>query len=105
MDNLTLQPRPNKLHNITLSEKVNVNALTKLIHGSLLKSTLSKWKGFCFSSEKQQLTKYLSLINHGIATVNYKKSNDSLWGRSNPVNMVSLFAIRSEIRHTNLRRC
>jgi phage/plasmid-associated DNA primase len=100
MDHLTLQPRPNKLHNITLSEKVNVNALTKLIHGSLLKSTVSKWKEFCFSSEKQQLTKYLSLINHGIATVNYKKSNDSLWGRSNPVNMVSLFAIRREIRHT-----
>jgi phage/plasmid-associated DNA primase len=100
MDNLTLQSRPNKLHNITLSEKVNVNILTKLIHSSLLKSTLSKWKGFCFSSEKQQLTKYLSLINHGIATVNYKKSNDSLWGRSNPANMVSLFAIRREIRHT-----
>lgn len=62
MDNLTLQPHANKLHDITLYEKVNVNALSKLIHSSLLKPTLSKWKQFNYTSEKQQLTKYLSLI-------------------------------------------
>jgi phage/plasmid-associated DNA primase len=100
MDNLTLQPHPNKLHNITLHEKVDVNALTKLIHSSLLKITISKWKQFNFTSEKQQLTKYLNLIQHGIATIHYQKSNGSVWGRSNPDNMVALFSIRKEIRHT-----
>ena len=63
MDNLTLQPSANKLHDITLYEKVDVNALTKLIHSSLLKPTLSKWKQFNYTSEKQQLTKYLALIH------------------------------------------
>lgn len=100
MENITLQPRISKLHNIILHEKVNVNALTKLIHSSLLKPTLSKWKQFNYTSEKQQLTKYLSLIQHGIATVHYHKCGESIWGRSNPDGMVSLFSIRREIRHS-----
>ena len=100
MNGLTLQPYVSKIHNITLFEKVDVNSLTKLIHSSLLKPTLSKWKQFNYTSEKQQLTKYLSLIQHGIASVHYQKCNGSLWGRSNPDNMVSLFSMRREIRHT-----
>jgi len=100
MENITLQPRISKLHDIILHEKVNVNALTKLIHSSLLKPTLSKWKQFNYTSEKQQLTKYLSLIQHGIATVHYHKCGESVWGRSNPDGMVSLFSIRRKIRHT-----
>lgn len=100
MDNLTLQPIASKINNITLFEKVDVNALTKLIHSSLLKPTLSKWKAFNFTSEKQQLSKYLTLINHGTAKIHYQKCEGSVWGRSNPDGMVSLFAIRKEIRHT-----
>jgi phage/plasmid-associated DNA primase len=100
MDNLTLQPRLSKLHSITLHERVDVNALTKLIHSSLLKPMLSKWKQFNYTSEKQQLTKYIKLIQHGIATVNYHKCDGSDWGRSNPDGMVSLFSMRRTIRHT-----
>ena len=100
MENLTLQMRTSKLHDITLYEKVNVNALTKLINGSLLKPTLSKWKQFNYTSEKQQLMKYLSLIHHGVAIIHYHKCGESNWGRSNPDGMVSLFSIRREIRHT-----
>jgi len=100
MDNLTLQPVDSKINNITLFEKVDVNALTKLIHSSLLKPTLSKWKAFNFTSEKQQLSKYLTLISHGTAKIHYQKCEGSVWGRSNPDGMVSLFAIRKEIRHT-----
>ena len=84
MDNLTLQPRLSKLHGITLHESVDVNSLTKLIHTSLLKPTLSKWKQFNYTSEKQQLTKYITLIQQGLATVHYHKCDGSDWGRSNP---------------------
>ena len=100
MNNLTLQPQPNQLHGITLYEKVDVNALTKLIHSSLLKPTISKWKQFNYTSEKQQLTKYLGLIQHGLATIKYHKCGESVWGRSNPDGMVSLFSMRRQIRHT-----
>jgi hypothetical protein len=89
MDNLTLQPIASKINNITLFEKVDVNALTKLIHSSLLKPTLSKWKAFNFTSEKQQLSKYLTLISHGTAKIHYQKCEGSVWGRSNPDGMVS----------------
>jgi hypothetical protein len=67
MDNLTLRPIASKLHDITLYEKVDVNALRKLIHSSLLNPTLSKWKQFNYTSEKQQLSKYLSLIQNNLA--------------------------------------
>jgi len=100
MDNLTLQPRLSKLHGISLHERVDVNALTKLIHSSLLKPTLSKWKQFNYTSEKQQLTKYINLIQQGLATVQYHKCDGSDWGRSNPDGMVSLFSMRRTIRHT-----
>jgi hypothetical protein len=62
MDSLTLLPTSNVLNGITLREKCDVSALRKLIHSSLLKPTLSKWKQHTYTSEKQQLTKYLSLI-------------------------------------------
>ena len=89
MDSLTLKPQVNKIDNISLCESVDTNALIKLIHSSLLKPTVSKWKAQNFTSEKQQLTKYLSLIKHGTATVHYQKCVGSLWGRSNPDGMVS----------------
>ena len=69
MDSLTLQPVVCALNNLTLFEKVDVNALNKLIHSSLLKPTLSKWKQFNYTSEKQQLNKYLSLISGGNASI------------------------------------
>ena len=100
MDSLTLQPVVCALNNLTLFEKVDVNALNKLIHSSLLKPTLSKWKQFNYTSEKQQLNKYLSLISGGNASIKYNKCGESVWGRSNPNGMVSLFTIRKEIRHT-----
>ena len=100
MDNLTLQPIVSKINNITLFEKVDVNALTKLIHSSLLTPTISKWKQFNYTSEKQQLSKYLTLIRHGNAKIHYQKCDGSFWGRSNPDGMISLFSIRRKIRHT-----
>lgn len=100
MDSLTLLPTTNVLNGITLREKCDVSALRKLIHSSLLKPTLSKWKQHTYTSEKQQLTKYLSLIGGNIATVQYNKVDKQCWGRSNPNDMVSLFTLRKEIRHT-----
>lgn len=100
MESLTLQPTKNVLNGITLKEKCDVSALRKLIHSSLLKPTLSKWKQHNYTSEKQQLTKYLSLIGGNIASVQYNKVDKQCWGRSNPNDMVSLFTLRKEIRHT-----
>jgi P4 family phage/plasmid primase-like protien len=100
MESLTLQPTKNVLNGITLKEKCDVSALRKLIHSSLLKPTLSKWKQHNYTSEKQQLTKYLSLIGGNTATVQYNKVDKQCWGRSNPNDMVSLFTLRKEIRHT-----
>jgi hypothetical protein len=100
MDSLTLQPHASRLNNLICHERVDVNALSKLIHSSLLKPIKSKWKLSYFSSEKQQLTKYLSLIKHGYAVVHYEKYSGSVWGRCNPNNMNSLFGLRREIRHS-----
>ncbi len=100
MDSLTLQPHNNALNGIVLHEKCNVSALRKLIHSTLLKPTVSKWKQHVYTSEKQQLTKYLTLIGGNTATVQYNKVDNQCWGRCNPNDMVSLFTLRKEIRHT-----
>jgi hypothetical protein len=100
MQSLTLAPHINGLNGLTLHERVDINALNKLIHSSLLKENVSKWKQLCYTSEKQQLTKYASLVKNGKATVQYFKVDGTSWGRCNPKYMVSLFTIRKEIRHT-----
>ncbi len=100
MESLTLTPQSNCLHGLILHERVDANALNKLIHSSLLKENVSKWKQQCYTSEKQQLIKYASLIKNGTATVQYCKADGTSWGRCNPKNMASLFTIRKEIRHT-----
>lgn len=106
MQSLTLSPQHCSLHGLTLHERIDVNALHKLINSCLLKENISKWKRHSYTSEKQQLEKYATLIKNGVASVQYFKSKvkvndvEQSWGRCNPANMVSLFTLRKEIRHT-----
>ena len=98
--NLTISPSNNSLDGITLYEPVDVNILEKLINSTLLKDNFNNpFSGRFFSTEKQQLLKYKSLIKDGKAVINYNRSKNP-YGRSNPDNALGLYSIRREIRHT-----
>ena len=98
--NLTIEQKPNQLHNITLYESVPTPTLKLLISSSLLKETFNNpFSSISYDNEKQQLEKYLKLIKDNKATVNYKQA-DIKYGRVFPKNSLGLFSIRREIRHT-----
>jgi len=98
--NLKISPSQNCLDGITLYEPIDENILDKLINSKLLKDNFNNpFSSTFFSTEKQQLLKYKSIIKDGKAIVNYNRSKNP-YGRSNPDGALGLYSIRREIRHT-----
>jgi phage/plasmid-associated DNA primase len=98
---LRKEAKPNCLNGITLYETVDLQVLEKLINSNLLKKTFNNqickvWH----DNERQQLEKYRDKMIGDRAKIQYKKSRNNHYGRSNPENGVGLYNIRREIRHT-----
>ena len=51
-------------------------------------------------NEKQQLTRYLNLMNNGLIPITYSRNDNNKYGRCNPAGALGLYPIRREIRHT-----
>lgn len=97
---LNISQSKNSLDGITLREHVDEISLDKLINSTLLKDNISnKYSARLYTTEKQQLIKYKSLIKNGFAIISYNRSKIP-YGRSNPDNSLGLFSIRRELRHT-----
>ena len=64
---LAILPQSNILDGITLNERVERSTLVKLINSTLLKKIPFK----LYQNEKQQLTRYLALMNNGLIPVTY----------------------------------
>lgn len=97
---LKISSTENCLDGITLYEPIDENILEKLINSTLLKDNFNNpYSSRFFSTEKQQLLKYKSIIKDGKAVVNYNRSKNP-YGRSNPDGALGLYSIRREIRHT-----
>lgn len=98
--NLKITNSENCLDGITLYEPIDESILEKLINCKLLKDNFNNpFSSRFFTTEKQQLLKYKSIIKDGYAVVNYNRSKNP-YGRSNPDNALGLYSIRREIRHT-----
>jgi len=94
-------PKENILNGITLYETVDLQTLEKLINSDLLKQTFNnKICKVWHDTEKQQLEKYRDKMTAGKIKIQYNKSRNMTYGRSNPENGVGLYNIRREIRHT-----
>ena len=93
---LAILPQSNILDGITLNERVERSTLVKLINSTLLK----KIPFHLYQNEKQQLTRYLALMDNGTIPVTYSRNPNNPYGRSNPVFGLGLFLIRREVRHT-----
>ena len=98
---LAVSPQSNALDGITLYESVDRSLLVKLINSTLLKTNFSnKIAGALHQNEKQQLERYLSLMENGRIPVTYARGKCNPYGRSNPSRALGLFPFRREIRHT-----
>jgi len=94
-------PKENILNGITLYETVDLQTLEKLINSDLLKKTFNnKICKVWHDNEKQQLEKYRDKMAAGQIKIQYNKSRNMKYGRSNPDNGVGLYNIRRELRHT-----
>jgi P4 family phage/plasmid primase-like protien len=94
-------PKETILNGITLYETVDLQTLEKLINSDLLKLTFNnKICKVWHDNEKQQLEKYRDKMVAGRIKIQYNKSRNMPYGRSNPENGVGLYNIRREIRHT-----
>lgn len=94
-------PKENILNGITLYETVDLQTLEKLINCDLLKQAFNnKICKVWHDNEKQQLEKYRDKMVAGQIKIQYNKSSNMKYGRSNPENGVGLYNIRREIRHT-----
>jgi phage/plasmid-associated DNA primase len=97
---LKISSYENCLDGITLCEPIDENILEKLINSKLLKDNFNNpFSARFFTTEKQQLLKYKSIVKDGKAIVNYNRSKIP-YGRCNPDNALGLYSIRREIRHT-----
>ena len=98
---LKLSKYDNILNNISINEVYDINILNKLIHSDLLLENCTiPYTNNIISSEKIQLIKYRDLYNNGSSKIMLKRNEDYKFGRCNPVNGLSLFNIRKNIRHT-----
>lgn len=98
---LAVSPKSNVLDGITLYEPVDRSLLVKLINSTLLKTKFSnKIAGAFHHNEKQQLERYLALMDTGRIPITYSRGNGNPYGRSNPARGLGLFPFRREIRHT-----
>ena len=99
--NLTLDAIESKIDGIVLYEPIDLNILDKLLKSDLLKESFnSPFADRLYDNEKQQLLKYKSLIENGMARVKYEKVKGIKYGRVNPNKALGLFQIRRQIRHT-----
>jgi P4 family phage/plasmid primase-like protien len=94
-------PKQNILNGITLYESVDLQTLEKLINSDLLKQTFNnKICKVWYDNEKQQLEKYRDKMVEDKIKIQYNKSRNTTYGRSNPEGGIGLYNIRREIRHT-----
>ena len=98
---LTLSPQSNVLDGIVLYEPIDAVILDKLIYSDLLRVEFNnKNAAILYDNEKQQLTKYKSMMIDGRVPVKYTRPKNNPFGRSNPLSALGLYPIRREIRHT-----
>jgi len=97
---LKLDSRVSKLDNINLNEPIDVNILRKLINSDLLQVINNPMCKKYYENEKEQLTKYSSIIHDGFANICYKQSKNIQIGRVLPNKGLGLFSFRRSIRHT-----
>jgi hypothetical protein len=56
--------------------------------------------GVKYKTEKQQLERYLAIMENSRIPITYSRNSNNPYGRSNPANALGLYPIRREIRHT-----
>jgi hypothetical protein len=96
-----VEPQTNALDGITLYEPIDRSILVKLINSTLLREELNnKMADVVYKTEKQQLQRYLGMMENGRIPITYSRNPNNPYGRSNPANAVGLYPIRREIRHT-----
>jgi hypothetical protein len=96
-----VEPTKNTLDGITLYEPIDRSILVKLINSTLLREEFNnKQAGVVYKNEKQQLQRYLGMMNNSRVPITYTRNPNNPYGRSNPANAVGLYPIRREIRHT-----
>jgi hypothetical protein len=97
---LKIKSRISKLDNIILNEPIDLVILNKLINSDLLQSVNNPMTQYYYESEKEQLIKYIDIINNGYASVYYQRSKKIKFGRVLPLKGLGLFSFRRAIRHT-----
>lgn len=97
--NLSLMLKPSSLHNMELTETVDIHVLDKLINSNLLQTTSWTIGDYEFENEKEQLKMYRRLIRDGGCKVTYHIGKTGI-GRVYPHKSLSLGSIRRAIRHT-----
>ena len=96
-----VEPQSNALDGITLYEPIDRSILVKLINSTLLKETFNnQLASVVYKTEKQQLQRYLGMMENGRIPITYSRNPNNPYGRSNPAHAVGLYPIRREIRHT-----
>jgi hypothetical protein len=61
-----IEPKPNALDGITLYEQIDRSVLVKLINSKLLREKFNNNQaGVLYKNEKQQLQRYLELMENG----------------------------------------
>jgi hypothetical protein len=96
-----IEPKPNALDGITLYEQIDRSVLVKLINSKLLREKFNNNQaGVLYKNEKQQLQRYLELMENGRIPVTYSRNPNNPYGRSNPARALGLYPIRREVRHT-----
>lgn len=96
-----IEPQANVLDGITLYEPVERALLVKLINSTLLRETFNNnMAGALYKTEKQQLERYLGMMENGRIPITYTRNENNPYGRCNPANALGLFPTRRELRHT-----